>query len=1559
MMKRNLLTFFALATFGIVQAQTVQWDRDKFPDYNPTPRVNQKEVRQMTRRIAARKAEGKVRPDHWNNATTSAFPYVFNQDGGSCGSASRIGYMFTHEINAARGVSGKLAENIYPTHFTWLLTWVSNQGKEIIAQHNGVPNSVVYNGSTYSKDFGNQDCDDGQNNYGWMQGYDKWFHAMHNRISGSANFPVSVKTEEGRELVKNYLWNHCGDESYTTGGIVGIGVASSGTWKTIPKTDANDAAGVTGQYYVQNWGTGVDHALTVVGYDDRIEFDLDGNGIKGETDKDEVGAWIVVNSWGSGWCNNGFIYCPYAEGRPVKNSTDYWKPEYYTIRRNYRPLRTLKVTMDYDHRSEIALYVGVASNLNATSPEKETWLRHFYYSGLGKGATRNPAPAIPMLGKWADGELHSEPMEFGYDLTDLTHGFDTTQPLKYFFRVETESFAAGEGHIYSASILDYTLDREGVETPFEIADGGQLIANAGKKTTITTVARGESVPVPRNLAFNENTLTWEAPVGTSYSVNTYNIYKDNECIGSTPSNKRSTTVNASEDGTYQVSAVYRINGYDVESALSSAIIYGESALRPTMNKYFSITKGQFTVPAFTTGSQDAYTIEFWIKPRNGNNPNMGIKASSGKFLFSLNNSKVVTIGFDGGDYTTGSATSTLSGGVWQHVAIVVNGKTMKVYKNGSTTLISWTSGYNNSGINGANDLIFGKTEGVGNGTANYKQVIDALWNADIDELRIWNYARTQKEIKDTYKDTYVLPRNAAGLTHYYKMALSENADGTRMLVDALQQHDAPLNESLETAIYEQAENEIATSKPLNGMTATAAFSFDVETPTVGQPVTLTDQSSPSTAQWDWTFTGANVASSHVASPVVVFTSAGEQTVTLQTTNLKGNTAEVTKTITVQAASLPKPDFTIPAGTLKAGDHITFLNTTENLDACTYQWTLEGAENTDVRTTNAAATYAAYGTYKVKLTATNASGSKSVEKEITISKIAPSAAFTINNNIILAGEEITLLDASKYDPSSWTWTISNDARVIIVNGQNSTLKLTEPGVYNVSLKVANEIGQHTANRSRAVTVCNADGQTGLRFSATSNEYSDQSESKVNEVVAPAPVTATRSSLTIEWWMYPSTLTDACCGMGDSQSTFWMQANAKGALTVYKRGNAVTTSDGFIIDNEWHHYAVVYGSSKYKFYRDGIKIEEISSTGSIPAWEAFRMGGSEAPMNAIVDELRIWTKTFATDTGLRAVITAPIEDPENTQYLSLYYDFNQSSGDVIDRSANHLNGVRNNFGPDGDAWSSSKGIFFLNFNTTKAEDITSKYLKNYKASFAYSSATVNSSNSSRFKKLTTGITTSPWKQENSVVADGVTTEWHVDLNKGNYLTLSTTWDGFASEVKNLKLYQTITLPAGAYEFTATRGSWEWNPTGKYLVAAEGEGLPNYADLSSQALGYAQCGNICSFVLPAETTVSLGVVANQSGQSCHTIQAFTLKKKEIIQVDADEPVGIQQTEFEIGATATLQAAGGLGCIKITATEPQRVDIFDMSGRLVYSEMLEGIATVRARRGLYLVGGQKVLVR
>ena len=50
------------------------------------------------------------------------------------------------------------------------------------------------------------------------------------------------------------------------------------------------------------------------------------------------------------------------------------------------------------------------------------------------------------------------------------------------------------------------------------------------------------------------------------------------------------------------------------------------------------------------------------------------------------------------------------------------------------------------------------------------------------------------------------------------------------------------------------------------------------------------------------------------------------------------------------------------------------------------------------------------------------------------------------------------------------------------------------------------------------------------------------------------------------------------------------------------------------------------------------------------------------------------------------------------LVAYYDFNQNGGSVVDRSGNGNDLNRIGFGPDGDAWGLSKGVFTLDFDTT---------------------------------------------------------------------------------------------------------------------------------------------------------------------------------------------------------------------------------------------------------------------
>lgn len=118
------LTLLMLAGIAMAaSAQDVPVNREKYPDYVDPREVYEPEPRLMKfvpvkgeskSRAAMRKTAAEKLPEYWNNAETKYFPPVFNQDGGSCGSASRICYMFTHEINALRDVDGSLPDSISP-----------------------------------------------------------------------------------------------------------------------------------------------------------------------------------------------------------------------------------------------------------------------------------------------------------------------------------------------------------------------------------------------------------------------------------------------------------------------------------------------------------------------------------------------------------------------------------------------------------------------------------------------------------------------------------------------------------------------------------------------------------------------------------------------------------------------------------------------------------------------------------------------------------------------------------------------------------------------------------------------------------------------------------------------------------------------------------------------------------------------------------------------------------------------------------------------------------------------------------------------------------------------------------------------------------------------------------------------------------------------------------------------------------------------------------------------------------------------------------------------------
>ena len=1492
-------------------AQT-EVDRTKYRDYSP--------VLQTDYRLASAVAQTEKRPDHVHNGQSRFFPPVFNQAGGSCGSASRVSYMFTHEINAYRDLDGSLPENYYPSHFSWLLT-NGNSGKDEFVTRIGIPSAAIYGGQTYSKYFGMQDCED--DDFGWMQGYEKWFAAMHNRMEQPVNFPDNLGTEAGREAVKNFLWNHNGDPDFAGGGIVGVGVASTFDLIAIPSTPANDAAGLTGKKYIRSWGTQVDHAQTIVGYDDRVEFDLNGNGIYGEKSADEVGAWIVVNSWGRGWGDNGFAYCPYAYGgshfklsgsTKVFDQNSWWRPEVYHVRKGYRPLRTIKLLMEYTRRSELSLSAGVSTDLSAEMPERTVPFEHFKYAGDGNYGNTVPAPEVPMLGRWTDG-LHREPMEFGYDLTDLTAAFDKSQPLKYFFIIETKKTAVGSGTIHAASIIDYEDILSGIETPFDLGKSGVSIQNAGKKTIISVVVQGQNYYAPQNFRADGGRLEWTAPHPSGNVLTGYKIRSGSELLATVGPEATSWKLPEGASGTFSLTAVYGTR----ESAAVNTTLQAEDS-----DEACSVDlTGGFTLKNVFDARYNEATIEFWIQPKSLTNWNQSAGPGWGNFMFHANADGSFTAGWNTGSDRTSTASSKLRAGAWTHVAIVVKDNKLTLYINATSSGSVNSSNY--SGIGGFGDLVFHSGD-AGDRT-----------DACLQEIRIWKTARTRTDLMGSMRSAFGNAALPEDLVAYCRGDLIEE-DGTLKLRERVSGNHAILS-----GTYGKGQS------TASGFGVSDDISVSIDEPSgpiyAGLPATLSATASKSAASLRWTAESAGARDINVLRPSLTFATPGEHTVSVTAYNAKGTSATAERTLTVEEAPAPVADFRVSAEQITMDVPVSFIvNVPQH--GYRYEWHMPGADTEYATTVNTAATYSKAGTYDVTLTVTSPSGRQATSSaKISVETVAPKADFDVAPDCILKGETTFLKEASRYQPETWSWEVSGPKNYFI-DGRNSSLTVDRPGIYDVTLNVANAKGTDSKTLRRALTVCNADSKNGLNFN----------HDNARVTTADTPLPEGTEAFTIDWWMRPSALAYQGNGIGDANGTFAIYTTDRGLLALGLEGPvendgkegsptsqlySVFTGDNCVTPQEWHHYAVSFEAGSVQFFRDGeLQRRAMHTVTALPAVSKFVIGQQGRPFSGLIDELRVWNRVLS-EAELRRYANAPIEDvaaAERDLGLCLYYRFDQDGGDVEDATSHAHHGQRSGFGPEGDAWTPSLGVFSLSGDEAGDEDVTDAYLTNYKAPFRNAGGSVNSTNVSRFQKI------ADWTLENTVTNATSTAGAHVDFQKDRGLTITTGWDTF-SALKDHKVYQSVTLPKGTYSFTANYGAYEGNPDRVYLVAARGQGLPDEAALGS-ALASTPLQNRATamshsviFTLDSEETVSLGLLATMDGMYCVVIDNFSLVRLDAEFLTADNAEG-HTLEVDASGWATL-------CVGYATAIPRGANVYAATtltgSELMLSQVPDGILPAR----------------
>ena len=235
---------------------------------------------------------------------------------------------------------------------------------------------------------------------------------------------------------------------------------------------------------------------------------------------------------------------------------------------------------------------------------------------------------------------------------------------------------------------------------------------------------------------------------------------------------------------------------------------------------------------------------------------------------------------------------------------------------------------------------------------------------------------------------------------------------------------------------------------------------------------------------------------------------------------------------------------------------------------------------------------------------------------------------------------------------------------------------------------------------------------------------------------------------------------------------------------------------------------------------------------------------------------------------------IKAAENNDKLMLYYDFNQSGGNVLDRTSSACHAQRIGFGPDGDAWNSALGVFTIDAEAEMRGDVSAKFLTNYKNPYLTASGTVNPSNANRFLRLAMNTSRSRWQDANAVVSGNITTGAHIDTEHKSDITFETQWSGFANQLLDYRLWQDITLPAGKYTFSITFSDGN-DAQDSRLVVSKGATMVSDALCEEQAIAWCKLteGSL-SFLLTEETHVSLGIIVNLASQASFGISAFKLE-------------------------------------------------------------------------------------
>ena len=281
----------------------------------------------------------------------SFFPQIGYQEGGSCASWATTYYQFTYEVARLKNWNVKYS-NYYKFSPKYVYDYVNYGDSSVGSELSDCYKVLQELGSVrYSEFDANPDL--GDNSWFIITTQDGNGNTVMNYNATVFSLRTALKTRI-TDYYAEHIVTHAQNETVTTPDITSfddsdlIGIKtklSQGHVLVISTFVRSFTVGTldyNGDYDGEqivlkvNGDNGDAHAVTIVGYDDNIWYDFNGNDIAEDWEK---GAFKLANSWGTLWRNDGFVWVAYDALNAVSNYSDpsYFvrTPAFYEYEYNY------------------------------------------------------------------------------------------------------------------------------------------------------------------------------------------------------------------------------------------------------------------------------------------------------------------------------------------------------------------------------------------------------------------------------------------------------------------------------------------------------------------------------------------------------------------------------------------------------------------------------------------------------------------------------------------------------------------------------------------------------------------------------------------------------------------------------------------------------------------------------------------------------------------------------------------------------------------------------------------------------------------------------------------------------------------------------------------------------------------------------------------------------------------------------------------------------------------------------------------------------------------------